>query len=68
MGALGMNATINRVVYASNFDKHGRALLKLQIQQNLPDSFDQLTVEECCKVAEKLYPVECKDILNKIKW
>ena len=67
MGALAMNAALDRVVYASNFDKHGRALLKLQIQQNLPDSFDQLTVEECCKVAEKLYPVECKDILNKIK-
>jgi hypothetical protein len=26
-----------------------------------------LTVEECCKVAEELHPVECKDILNKIK-
>jgi|TARA_R110000782_G_scaffold200987_2_gene289752 hypothetical protein len=67
MGALAMNATIDRVVYASNFDKHGRALLKLQIKQNLPDSFDVLTVEECCKVAEELHPVECKDILNKIK-
>ena len=67
MGALAMNATIDRVVYASNFDKHGRALLKLQIKQNLPDSFDVLTVEECCKVAEALHPVECKDILNKIK-
>ena len=67
MGALAMNATIDRVVYASNFDKHGRALLKLQIKQNLPDSFDVLTVEECCKVAEEPHPVECKDILNKIK-
>tara|TARA_B110000902_G_scaffold200647_1_gene227864 strand:+ start:445 stop:669 length:225 start_codon:yes stop_codon:yes gene_type:complete len=67
MGALAMNATIDRVVYASNFGKHGRALLKLQIKQNLPDSFDPLTVEECCKIAENIYPVECKDILNKIK-
>jgi len=67
MGALAMHTTISKVVHASNFDKRGRALLALQIRQTLPDDYDVLTVEKCCEIAEKIYPVECKDILNKIK-